>query len=548
MKQHLRLIVAIIACVLLVVVAYFWVMAHMDSVFAYRSPLRNNPPIPAEPLGEVLTQRVVFVLVDALREDTSLKSEAMPFLNQLRQRGAWATMHSRPPSYSAPSYSVLMTGAWPDISDGPALNLDYEETPTWTQDNLFSSVHRAGGKTAVSAYYWFEKLIPQEAVNASFYTQGEDQAADREVVDAAIPWLKSGDYQLVFIHIDQVDYAGHHEGGPRDPRWDDAARRADELIREIATELDLDKDTLFVCSDHGQIDAGGHGGQDAVTLVEPWVIAGAGIKPGHYEDVKMVDVAPTLAAILGANLPASSQGRALTEMLDFSTDQVTKIERALVAQQSQLVDAYQQAIGYRVAPRTGSVNGEEIVSAYQAALEAARQSRLRRERLPRYILASLVLFLPLVYLFRKRGADLAWLLGGAVLYMIGFNLRYSLIDGRTYSLSSVESADGLIIYCAVTALIAMLISWLLIFFGVRAYRRTPRQASELTLGLVFLVIYLLFFPVMWSFAFNGATTTWTLPEFGSAFLALIALIQILLLAPLGLGLAGLAALISRFTR
>ena len=115
----------------------------------------------------------------------------MPFLNELRGRGASATMHSRPPSYSEPGYSTLLTGAWPDLSDGPTINLDYEAIPTWTQDDLVSAVHRADLKTAVAGYYWFERLIPQAAVDASFYTPGEDAAADRAVVDAALPWLRS---------------------------------------------------------------------------------------------------------------------------------------------------------------------------------------------------------------------------------------------------------------------------------------------------------------------------------------------------------------------
>ena len=53
----------------------------------------------------------------------------MPFLNELRQQGASATMHSQPPSFSAPGYSVLLIGAWPDLSDGPAINPEYGELP-----------------------------------------------------------------------------------------------------------------------------------------------------------------------------------------------------------------------------------------------------------------------------------------------------------------------------------------------------------------------------------------------------------------------------------
>jgi len=514
----------------------------MDSLHAYRSPLRDGPPSPGQPPGEPITRRAVFVLIDALRVDTSLQPDVMPFLNQLRQQGASATMHSRPPSYSAPSYSVLLIGAWPDVSDGPAMNLDYEEIPTWTQDDLVSAAHRAGLRTAVSGYNWFEKLIPQTSVDASFYTSGEDQVADREVVDAALPWLRDGDYEFVLIHLDQVDYAGHYEGGPLDPRWNAAAGRADDLLREIAATLDLTQDTLFVCSDHGQIDQGGHGGQDPIVLLEPFVLVGAGVRPGQYGDVNMVDVAPTLAAMLGTNIPASSQGHVLTEMLDLTQDQLRIIRGALEAQQGQLVNLYQAAIGRQVMVGPG----EEPVAAHQFALEAARTARLNAERLPRAILALAIVLVPAAVMLRKRGHELAWLLGGAVLYEVLFNARYAVLDGRTYSLSSVVSADGLIQYCAITALVALAISWLLASLGLKAFRRGPRRAGELVLGLTFITVYLLSLPVLWSFALNGAAVTWTLPDMGSTFLAFTALIQILLVAALGLVLAGLTALIARF--
>ena len=179
----------------------------------------------------------------------------MPFLNSLRNQGASAKMHSQPPSYSEPGYTTLLTGAWPEINDGPAVNLDYADIPTFTQDNIFSAVHRLGLHTAISGYNWFEKLVPQSAVDASFYTAGEDAAADQAVMHAALPML-SGNYQLVLIHLDQVDYAGHHQGGPLDPRWNAAAKRADALLQQIVSAMDLKQDTVIVVSDHGQIDQG----------------------------------------------------------------------------------------------------------------------------------------------------------------------------------------------------------------------------------------------------------------------------------------------------
>jgi hypothetical protein len=480
------------------------------------------------------------VLVDALREDTSLDADVMPYLNELRQQAAWATMHSRPPSYSSPGYTVLFTGAWPDVSDGPALNLEYENIPTWTQDNLFSAAHRAGLKTAISAFNWFEKLVPQEAVDAGFFTAGEDQHADRQVVDAALPWLQSKDYQLILIHLDQVDYAGHHEGGADSESWRAAAQRTDQLLVEIASTLDFSQDTLLILSDHGQIDRGGHGGHDPITLLEPFVLLGAGVQPGHYEDLDMVDVAPTLAALLGLNIPASSQGRIRSDLLALSPTVLDTIPQALQAQQSQLVEAYQNGINQAVTPKEGA----DPVGNYQAALELARTNRLNVERLPRALLALLGAALPLFWLIRKQWGKLTWLIGAGALYLALFNLRYAIIDQRTYSLSSVASATDIILYAGITAALSLAVAWLVYAWRQGIFNLSPSLAAQAVIDLVLVVIYLLSLPLLWSFALNGALVTWTLPDFPSMFLGFLALLQILFVALIGLLLAGVSAGVS----
>ena len=543
MKRIPAFIAGIVVFIALAAGSYFWATGLIDSIYAYRSPLKDTPPQPGPALNGPATRRVVFVLIDALRYDTSLKPDIMPVLNNLRQQGAAAQMHSLPPSFSEPGYSVLLTGAWPDLSDGPAVNLDYDLIPTWTQDNLFSAAHRAGLKTAVSGYYWFEKLIPQTAVTSSFYTPGEDQKADRAVVDAALPWLEGNQHELTLIHIDQVDYAGHHEGGPRDPRWDQAAQRADGLLGEILAKLDLQKDTILIVSDHGQIDAGGHGGPESINLLEPFVLAGAGVRPGNYGDVQMVDVAPTLAALLGTNLPASAQGQARAEMLNLPAATASNLPGATAAQQSQLLQTYAKATGESVLIPQGP-----DISAYQAALNSAHDARQTRERLLRGALALLIFLPPLFLILRhRRRKTVLWFVGGALIYATLFNLRYAVLDGKSYSLSSVAGATDLILYTAVTSAIALVIAWLVTSFGLGIFRQQPLPAARAAQGLVSMTIYLMLIPLLVHFAWNGAVVTWTLPEMWTAFIGLISMIQILILSALGLMLMGITALIAGLT-
>ena len=533
MKNKLGIFLRIAILILIAVWSYIWATGMMDALFAYRSPLQHTPPQAGDPLGTQVTRKVVLVIVDALREDTSLKSDVMPNLNLLRQKGAWATMHSQPPSFSQPGYSTILTGAWPEINDSPVINVDTSEIQTFTQDDIFSAAKRAGFKTAISAFDWFGQLLPAKAVDKSFYTPLEDQQADLDVMSAVTPWLSADHYQLILIHLDQVDYAGHHEGGPLDPRWDAAAKRVDGMLGDVLARLDLNLDTLLVISDHGQIDRGGHGGQDAIVLIEPFVLAGRGVKPGHYGNMQMVDVAPTLAALLGISLPASAQGKVLTDMLTLTPDQQVVIAKTEAVQQTQLVNAYRSA----VAPYQTNLS----------SIESIRSSRLNSELLPRILIAFLLFFAPLAYLFiSKRKRAIIPLLNGALVYIAIFNLRFILIDERTYSLSSMGGTNEAITYFGISTAIAMLVACIVVIFGQKLFSQESGVVLKSLLDFSLLTIFLLFIPVLFSFALNGWKAIWALPEFNSVMFAFINTLQILFVAVLGIVLAGVLNLVIFF--
>jgi hypothetical protein len=533
----------ILGLVFLAIGALIWAFGVMDSAQNYRSPFANIPPTPGQILGSPVTRRVVVVLIDALRYDTSINTTIMPFLNNLRALGASATMHSQPPSFSAPGWATILTGAWPYINDSQLFNPpDPHSARPFSQDDIFADAQRAGLNTAISGYAWFQSLLANSGVDMGFYTVGEDKAADNDVVNAALPWLKE-DYQLILIHLDQVDFAGHHEGGPQSPNWNLAATRSDDLLRNIVSNLDLAQDTILVISDHGQIDRGGHGGPDPVTLIEPFVLAGKGIVPGAYGNVNMTDIAPTLAALLGTSIPASNQGYVLINMLTLPSERNVAIQNALVIQQTQLLKVYTKAIGSSI-----NVGDGEFVSATETALNQAIQTRLSSERIWRNMLAAFLAILPGYILFVRKDRKALWLMAGAILYVVLFNLRYAIIDGRTYSLASIEGANWLIIYTGTTALFAGLIAWLVPMIGLRAFAAGFHKSIVTTLGYVWFVMYLLALPILLSFAINGLSITWTLPEWNTMFIGLLSLIQWLFVALGGLFLTGILAVLGQLKR
>jgi hypothetical protein len=416
------------------------------------------------------------------------------------------------------------------LNDSPVVNVDVNEIWKFTQDDLFSSAKRAGLRTAISAFDWFEKLLPVGAVDEGFYTQKEDRQGDVEVVKAVIPWLKTNDHQLILIHLDQVDYAGHHEGGPRDPHWEEAAKRSDDLLGEIIGSLDLQQDTILVISDHGQIDRGGHGGQDAVALIEPFVLAGRGVKPGHYVDVQMVDVAPPLAALLGTGLPASIQGLALTKMLNLTSQQEEVIIKAQANQQKALSNAYREAV---LPGETGLTNISEL-----------RAARLWKEQLPRFILAGL-LFVTIFFLVIKNwNKGRIPLIIGAILYLILFNIRFLLIDSRGYSLSSMEGVNEAILYFGITTATTLVITWTILYLSQKWFTLEPDRVFKMSADFCLILIFILALPVLVSYGLNGWKASWHLPEFNSVMVAFINTLEIIFCATIAILLAGLSACIA----
>lgn len=545
MKKTFLLIFGIILCLTLAIGAYSWAMAMMDSIYAYRSPLADNPPQPGAELGSPATRRVVIVLVDGLRVDTASNQEIMPILDYLRRQGASAVVHSRASSYSETAYATLLTGAWQKIHDGPIFNLEYEKILPVTQDMVFTAAHRAGLKTAVSGYYWFEKLIPVDVLDDTFFTQGEDRQADVEVVDAALDWLEAGTDQLMLIHLDQVDYAGHHEGGAKSKAWDEAAARVDVLIARVLAGMDLQKDTLMVFSDHGHIDAGGHGGTEKIVLTQPFVMAGAGVIPGEYGNIDQVDIAPTIAALLGTNLPASTQGQVRTAMLNLPEQTLVNLPTAMQSQQEHLVQSYSAAIGVLIPSHAFETRNS--VAAYQALLTDLRVERTSQERLPRAIISAAILGLLAFLLVRFWKSGLPWKVLGSLVFLVMFNLVFGVILGKSYSFSIIEGVMEFVLLIFACSSIGFLAAWLFTALASQQFKRRPMDAALQTLALALVTIGLLLIPLAIHFTLNGALLSWTMPNWFVLFIGLLSMVLIIATAILGILFSGVSALVSTFT-
>jgi hypothetical protein len=360
------------------------------------------------------------------------------------------------------------------------------------------------------------------------------------VVDAALPWIAAGNTQFILVHIDQVDYAGHHEGGARSENWPAAAKRSDDLLAEIVEKMDLSQDTLLVISDHGHILMGGHGGGDPDVLLQPFVLAGKGVMPGEFADLQMVDIAPTLSLLLGTNIPASSQGQPRIDLLELPDEVKTQLDSQVVSQQTQLVKAYAAAIQAPVP----TLPDQGDVSDFQAILTNLQSQRLLVERLPRIGIALLLSIAGLWLLIRFQKREIWWLMLGAGITAISFLVKYNLIDGYPFSFSAIPGVTEFVVYIGKATLLGIVLAWAGLALLRGWFRKPPKEAAARSLWLTFASLWLISLPVLVGFGWNGLIATWILPEMTLALLSLLYLVQALFIAGSGVIFSLLAAGIS----
>ncbi len=490
-----------------------------NAVVDYQSPHRYES-MPVSPRQPAVSGQVVLVVVDGLRYDTAM---GLPGLTRLRERGAGLRLTTGEPSLSLPGWAVIGTGAWQEITG---------VTTNWYKgriqvDSIFAEARRSGLLTAVAGAPEWEALYGPW-ISKERLVRNDDPAVLREALG-----LLTGKPDLLLIHFASVDKAGHEFGGAS-RQYYTAAREADNLVGRLAASLDLRKTTLLITSDHGHRDAGGHGGwEESVTSV-PLVALGKGIRPGWAEGGRQVDIAPTVAALLGTSLPQHAVGQPLYPVLDLPWANRVSLELAVAEQRAAFDSRYIQTLEGRGLPQNATApllarrafkerdfrKAEMELKSFdelrETAVANARENRLKEDRLRRlplvggaFILASLYLFI----LYRHRYMGTA--VSAALLYFAIYYAFY-LARGYHFSLSDVNSEELMAAFFRqrlIEAGIAALLSGLVLTYRVgRKKDATAYILGKCGGGMVYIISYLLLAQVLTFVYLYGIRFEWALPD------------------------------------
>lgn len=282
------------------------------------------PPVEGPP-SRRLARRVVVVLIDGLRLDMSY---GRPFLDGMRARGVDGVARTHYPTMSRPNHVSIVTGVEPRWS-GVRTNRFRSRVPL---DSIMARAKAAGLRATFlsdGADGVLEMFTPtfHEANYASY-----EGIMDRSAALA----LDRGD-ELLLLWYSSVDDAGHAKGAASQ-EYRAAARETDaRLAMLLESRIDWTRDAVIVVADHGHIDRGGHGGVEEEVMNVPLILAGAGVREGGVVlDARLIDVAPTVAALLGVPAPGHALGRTLTNALAIDAGEAQALAAADEARQSKL--------------------------------------------------------------------------------------------------------------------------------------------------------------------------------------------------------------------
>ncbi|MGE3889210.1 MAG: sulfatase-like hydrolase/transferase [Vicinamibacterales bacterium] len=287
---------------------------------------------------------VLLISIDTLRADRlgsyGYQAAQTPVLDALAARGLRFDQAATTVPLTLPAHTSLMTGTFPPfhgVRDNGSFYAD--DSMTTLAEVLKPRGYRTGG--FVGAFVldgrWgiaqgFDHYFDEFDLSKFEMSVGLEaaQRPGREVVDHALAWLAEDREQPFFawVHL----YDPHSPYAPPEPyrsrfpataqgAYDGEIAAADAEVGRLLAALDasgqLDSTIVVVVGDHGEM-LGEHGEQqhgffvyDAAARI-PLIVAGPGVPAREVRDqVRIVDVMPTVLELVGAEAPAEVQGTSL---------------------------------------------------------------------------------------------------------------------------------------------------------------------------------------------------------------------------------------------
>ncbi len=280
-------------------------------------------------------EHVFIISLDGAKPAVIAESEA-PTLKKIASEGAVTWQASTIfPSMTLPSHTSMLTGVGPDkhkiLWNGYTPIKGFVKVPT-----AFSLLKAAEPKAITGMFVgkvkfrhlWLKNSLDifdfggaqsdKPVANAPELEQ--DKKPSQMVAKQAVAWIKEQKPRLAFIHLTDVDTAGHKSGWGS-PEQKEALKVTDQALWQVWQAIKeagiADSSVMLVTADHGGHDKT-HGLNIPDDMIIPWVAWGKGVKKNFTitAPVTTYDTAATALWLLDVPVPAEFDGKPVTSAFE----------------------------------------------------------------------------------------------------------------------------------------------------------------------------------------------------------------------------------------
>lgn len=254
-------------------------------------------------------KKVILVSIDGMRAD-GVRACNNAFVEELTRKGSY-TFDAKTvfPSITLPCHLSMFHSVPPERHG--TLSNDYA-VPVRPVSGLFEVLKAAGKKCAM--YYGWEHLRdigrPGSLVRSEYINAYSFDHTDGMLTDRALEYIKLASPDFVFLYMVETDDKGGHDAGWMSETYLEYIAHAIDNVKRVLEEVG-DEYTVIVTADHGGHDRS-HGTDMPEDMTIPMFFVGENFEAGKaIENVSILDLAPTIADIMGASAPREWEGKSL---------------------------------------------------------------------------------------------------------------------------------------------------------------------------------------------------------------------------------------------
>ncbi len=256
-----------------------------------------------------MNNKVVLILVDGMKGDSVLSCNNEFAKSCVSSYAANLSAQSVTPSVTLPCHMSLFHSVPPE-RHGILSNV-YVPMVRPVR-SLFDCLSNHD-KTSAMFYNWDELrdiVRPGRLLHSLFTEKGLDCKGDEILTDSAIDYITKKEPDFVFLYLGSTDHIGHHFGW-ESGEYLDAVSHSFDCVEKVLKSVPSNY-TIMVTADHGG-HSRGHGTDSAEDMTIPIMLMSDRFNSEVQlpSDASIIDIAPTIAGIIGIPCDKDWEGKAL---------------------------------------------------------------------------------------------------------------------------------------------------------------------------------------------------------------------------------------------